>query len=74
MITKLIRVTILVRDQDEVLEFYTKKLGMEDRADVMFGPGARWLTVAPQDQKEMEIVLQKPETAMHGEDGVRAML
>lgn len=74
MITNLIRVTILVRDQDEALRLYTEKLGLEKRADVMFGPEARWLTVAPQDQKEMEIVPQKPELAMHGEEGVRAML
>lgn len=60
MITRLARVTIYVRDEDEALRFYTEKLGLEKRADMPFGPGMRWLTVAPRDQKELEIVLQKP--------------
>jgi hypothetical protein len=33
MITKLIRVTILVRDQDEALRWYPEKLGFEKKAD-----------------------------------------
>lgn len=74
MITKLIRVTILVRDQDEALAYYTEKLGLEKRADIVFGPGVRWLTVAPRDQEELEIVLQKPEVALHGDEGVKEML
>ena len=74
MITRLIRVTILVRDQDEAVRFYTEKLGLEKRADVTFGPGARWLTVAPQGQTELEIVLQQPAVALHGEEGAEQLL
>jgi predicted enzyme related to lactoylglutathione lyase len=74
MITRLIRVTILVRDQDEALQFYTEKLGLEKRDDISFGPGARWLTVAPQGQRDIQIVLQKPEPAFHGEQGAADML
>ena len=74
MIIKLIRVTVLVRDQDEALQFYTEKLGLEKRDDLMFGPGARWLTVAPKGQQDIEIVLQKPEPGMHGEQGAAEML
>jgi len=74
MITQLARVTILVRDQDEALRFYTEKLGFEKRADVAFGPAMRWLTVAPRGQQGVEIVLQKPEPAMHGEEDARRML
>lgn len=74
MINKLNVVTILVRDQEEALRFYTEKLGFEKRADQMFGPGVRWLTVAPPDQEEVEIVLQKPDPAMHGEEQAEAML
>lgn len=33
MINKLARVTILVRDQDEALRFYTEVLGLEVRED-----------------------------------------
>lgn len=74
MITKLGRVTIIVRDYDEALRFYTEKLGLEKRADQTFGPGARWLTVAPKGQKEVEIVLQKPDASMHGKAGARELL
>jgi predicted enzyme related to lactoylglutathione lyase len=57
MITSLNHVTVLVRDQDEALAFYTEKLGLEKRADDMFGEGYRWLTVAPPGQTNLEIVL-----------------
>jgi uncharacterized glyoxalase superfamily protein PhnB len=66
LIKKVIRVTILVRDQDEALSWYTEKLGFKKTADQQFGPGSRWLTVAPKDQKELQIVLLKPDAAMHG--------
>src|SRR5215470_15857575 len=46
MLTKLGHVTVLVRDQDEALRFYTEKLGMENRDDQRAGD-FRWLTVAP---------------------------
>lgn len=74
MIIRLIRVTILVRDQDEALQFYTEKLGLEKRADTTFGPNYRWLTVAPRDQHDMEIVLQAPHPVVHGEQGAQDML
>jgi len=74
MIDKLNVVTILVRDQEEALRFYTDKLGFDKRSDEMFGPGVRWLTVAPPGQQEVEIVLQKPEPAMHGEEQAEAMM
>ena len=73
MITKLGHVTILVRDQDEALEFYTEKLGLEKRTDVPFGPGMRWLTVAPKGQREVAIVLQQP-GGYHDEATRKAML
>lgn len=73
MITGLSRVTILVRDQDEALRFYTEVLGLEKRADVAFGPGMRWLTVAPRGQATPEIVLQQPNPAMHGEQNAQQM-
>ena len=48
-----------VHDQDEALEFYTKKLGMEVRADVTLPEmgNFRWLTVAPAGQPDVSIVL-----------------
>lgn len=73
MITKLVRVTILVRDYDEALQFYTEKLGLEKHDDIPFGPGVRWVTVAPAGQADIEIVLQQPHAAMHGEEHAGAM-
>ncbi len=48
-----------VHDQDEALEFYTKKLGMEVRVDVTVAElgNFRWLTVAPPGQEDISIVL-----------------
>ena len=60
IINRLAHVTIFVRDEDEALSFYTEKLGLEKRADVIVGPGMRWLTVAPAGQTEVEIVLHRP--------------
>jgi predicted enzyme related to lactoylglutathione lyase len=74
MITKLTIVGIMVRDQEEALRFYTEKLGFEKRTDQMFGPGMRWLTVAPPEQKEVEIVLQLPMAAMQGEERANELM
>ena len=48
-----------VHDQDEALEFYTEKLGMEIRMDVTMPEmgNFRWLTVAPPQQPDLAIVL-----------------
>ena len=48
-----------VHDQDEALEYYTKKLGMEVRADVTMPEMGdfRWLTVAPPGQEDAAITL-----------------
>jgi uncharacterized glyoxalase superfamily protein PhnB len=50
---------VWVHDQQEALDFYTKKVGMEVRADVSFPEMGefRWLTVAPPGQEDVEIVL-----------------
>src|SRR5881398_3063790 len=50
---------IWVHDQDEALEFYTKKVGLEVRQDVTFAElgDFRWLTVGPADQPDVAIVL-----------------
>ena len=59
MLTKLAVVTILVRDQDEALQYYTEKLGLEKMDDVNFGEGNRWLTVTAPQQRDVQIFLQK---------------
>ena len=60
MITQIAYVTILVRDQEEALAFYTEKLGMEKcEDDATSEPTTRWLTVAPKGQKNTVFTLRK---------------
>ena len=49
-------VTLVVNDQAKALDFYTKVLGLEKRADYVGPTGARWVTVAPKGQ-DLEISL-----------------
>ena len=50
---------VWVHDQDEALDFYTTKLGMEVRSDVTMAEmgSFRWLTVGPVGQDDVAIVL-----------------
>jgi predicted enzyme related to lactoylglutathione lyase len=56
---KLSTAQLWVHDQDEALEFYTRKLGWEVRADVSMPEmgGFRWLTVGPPGQPDIDVVL-----------------
>ena len=72
MITKLVHVTVIVRDQEEALRFYTEKLGMEKREDRTMGT-YRWLTVAPKGSA-VAIVLQKPAAPFQQPDEIERML
>jgi catechol 2,3-dioxygenase-like lactoylglutathione lyase family enzyme len=46
-ITQVGTVIVPVSDQDRALAFYLEKLGFEQRADIPFGGGDRWVEVAP---------------------------
>jgi catechol 2,3-dioxygenase-like lactoylglutathione lyase family enzyme len=46
-ITSVRTVAIPVSDQDQAVEFYMGTLGFEKRLDAAFGPGLRWVEVAP---------------------------
>ncbi len=46
-VTRVGTVVVPVADQDRALEFYAGRLGFEVRIDAPFGPGMRWLEVAP---------------------------
>jgi catechol 2,3-dioxygenase-like lactoylglutathione lyase family enzyme len=49
---------VWVHDQDEALDFYTTKLGLELREDATLPEmGFRWLTVGPPGQPDVELVL-----------------
>ena len=56
---KISNAQLWVHDQDEALDFYTKKLGMEVRADVTLSElgNFRWLTVGPANQADIAITL-----------------
>jgi len=72
MIQRLGHVTVIVRDQDEALRFYTEKLGMEKREDRAMG-AFRWLTVAPRNS-DVAIVLQRPGAPFQSEEEAQRML
>ena len=55
---------INVLDQDEALDFYVNKLGLELHTDADIGV-MRWLTVGVPGQPDREILLQKPGQPMH---------
>lgn len=55
---KIAQVSLLVKDYDEAIQFYTAKLGFIKTADSQFG-NQRWVTIAPAGQKEMALVLVK---------------
>ncbi|GAB3210790.1 VOC family protein [Marinactinospora endophytica] len=50
---------IYVLDQDEAVDFYVGKLGLEITADVDMG-FMRWLTVGVPGQPDRQILLEKP--------------
>lgn len=72
MIQRLAHVTVIVRDQDEALRFYTEKLGMEKRADRRMG-SFRFLTVAPPGSN-VAIVLQRPGAPFQSAEEEQQML
>ncbi|WP_399087220.1 VOC family protein [Streptomyces sp. BBFR2] len=50
---------LYVLDQDEALDFYVGKLGLEAAADIDLG-FMRWLTVAVPGHPERQILLERP--------------
>jgi uncharacterized glyoxalase superfamily protein PhnB len=63
-----------VHDQDEALDFYTKKVGFEVRSDVTVPEmgNFRWLTVGPVGQPDVAIVLMAiPGPPMMDDDTVK---
>ncbi|WP_370327517.1 VOC family protein [Euzebya sp.] len=56
---KIATAQLWVHDQDEALDFYVDKIGMEVREDVTVPEmgNFRWLTVAPPGQEDVTIVL-----------------
>ncbi|HYK97265.1 MAG TPA: VOC family protein [Candidatus Acidoferrales bacterium] len=63
---KLNAIPIMVLDQDEALDFYVNKLGLEKANDVKQGP-FRWLTVRVPGDSGFEIQLLQPGAPVHDE-------
>ena len=66
MATKLAVTSVKVLDQEEALDFYVNKLGLEKGQDVRQGP-FRWLTVRFPDNPDVEIFLEEPGPPVHDE-------
>lgn len=64
MITKLNVTSVKVLDQEEALDFYVNKLGLEVGKDVKQGP-FRWLTVRVPGDPGTEIFLEEPGPPLH---------
>jgi predicted enzyme related to lactoylglutathione lyase len=65
--TRIAVIPVMVTDQEEALAFYTEKLGLEKRTDIVFAPGLRLLTVATKGQKKPEIALARPDESQQNE-------
>ena len=58
--------SVMVLDQDEALDFYVNKLGLEVGKDIKQGP-FRWLTVRVPGDPDVEIFLEEPGPPLHDE-------
>lgn len=69
MLNRVSHVSIVVRDQQEALDWFTEKLGFDVVADEpMEEREGRWLTVAPPAQAELEILLEPLGWGLAGDD------
>jgi catechol 2,3-dioxygenase-like lactoylglutathione lyase family enzyme len=66
MTTKLAVTSVKVLDQNEALDFYVNKLGLEVSQDIKQGP-FRWLTVRFPSDPGIEIFLEEPGPPVHDE-------
>jgi predicted enzyme related to lactoylglutathione lyase len=73
MIIKLSHATVYVLDQDEAKAFYTEKLGFTVRNDVSMD-GFRWLTVGPESQPDVDIILMPAGSNPESGEQMRALV
>jgi catechol 2,3-dioxygenase-like lactoylglutathione lyase family enzyme len=59
---KIGHITILVKDIDEALDFYTQKLGFVKRKDTKVWVDMRWVTVSLKEQPDVELTLVLADT------------
>jgi catechol 2,3-dioxygenase-like lactoylglutathione lyase family enzyme len=60
MAQEIASVTLLVRDYDEAIAFYTGALGFVLVEDTPLGNGKRWVRVAPLDGQGASLLLARP--------------
>jgi catechol 2,3-dioxygenase-like lactoylglutathione lyase family enzyme len=59
---RLAHVTLIVRDYDEAIIFYTKVLGFTLDSDLDMGDGKRWVVVAPPGPAGCSLLLAEAKT------------
>ena len=52
---KIGHITLLVKDQDEALKFYTEKLGFQKCQDIIIAEKMRWVTVTQKGQTDLAL-------------------
>ena len=72
-------VSVLVRDYDEAIDFYTGKLGFTLVEDTQLGGNKRWVVVAPEREGSAALLLARAanadqEAAIGGQTGGRVFL
>ena len=70
-IFQLANVALHVADQEKALQFYADALGFEVRLDAPFGPGMRWLEVAPPGAVTTIAILADPSSMAGADTGIR---
>ena len=56
MNAKISQLTLIVKNQEVALEFYTKKIGFQKKTDYTSPTGYRYVTVGPKEQ-DLELSL-----------------
>ncbi len=78
MAQKLVAVALLVRDYDEAIAFFTKRLGFRLLEDDRRSPKKRWVRIAPSGDDETGLLLARAATpdqikAVGNQSGGRVM-
>lgn len=59
MSRRISQISLLVRDYDEAIQFYTEALGFHLVEDTDLGNGKRWVRVAPSEGAAMHLLLAR---------------
>ena len=59
MMQTLVHVTLVIRDYDEAIDYYTRVMGFELLEDSPREPGKRWVLVAPRGNRGSSLLLAR---------------